>query len=223
MTHTVVNDHSAELSLRKFSQVGYIAVMRRTWGFLAVGLLFSATACSVTITVPVRSPAPKPYPYETTVPSTPLPASPPLVLDACPFLTVAELAWFTGLSDESKPLEQEAHVGGPTEKRFGCLYENARQSAAAAPHLQIVIPAKSSMTSVAFVDDTAKASCREPITAIDGVGDKTVYCESGKDPAKTVLLVGKLSQGEVRLAVLDIAKTRTEAYQAIAKLLAERL
>ncbi|WP_410658533.1 hypothetical protein [Amycolatopsis sp. lyj-112] len=196
--------------------------MRRTWGFLAVGLLFSVTACSITVTVPVRSRAPEPYPYETTVPSTPLPASPPLILDACPFLAVSELAWFTGLSAESKPLEQEAHVGGPTEKRYGCLYESAQQTAAAAPHLQIVVP-KGSTTSVAFVDATAKANCREPITALDGVGDKTVYCESGKDPAKTVLVVGKLSRGEVRLAVLDIAKTRTESYQAIAKLLAERL
>lgn len=195
--------------------------MKRTWGFLVVGLLFPVTACTVTITLPARSPAPAPY--ETTVPTTPLPASPALVLDACPFLAVAEVAQFTGISAEIKPLEQEAHVGGAVEKRYGCLYENADQTAALAPHLQIVIPLKPASTSVAFVDETAKTSCREPSTVVGGVGDKTMYCESGKDPAKAVLLVGKLSRGEVRLAVLDIVKTRPETYETIAKLLAQRL
>ncbi|WP_037315444.1 hypothetical protein [Amycolatopsis orientalis] len=195
--------------------------MKRTWGFLVFGLLFSVTACSITITLPGRSPSPAPY--GTTVPSTPLPASPALVLDACPFLAVAEVARLTGISGEIKPLEQSAHVGGPVEKRYGCLYENAVQPAGLAPHLQIVIPLKPDSTSVAFVDETAKASCREPFTVIGGVGDKTMYCESGKDPAKAVLLVGKLSRGEVRLAVLDIVKARPDAYERIAKLLARRL
>ncbi|WP_181773103.1 hypothetical protein [Amycolatopsis pittospori] len=195
--------------------------MRRTWGFLAVGLLFSVTACTVTITVPARSP--EPAPYETTLPSTPLPASPAVVLDACPFLAVDELAWITGLSTEIRPLEQEAHVDGPQEDRYGCLYENSAQSSALAPHLQIVVPPKGGATVIAVVDDTAKAGCREPITAIAGVGDKAVYCESAKDPAKVIVTVGKLSHGEARLAVLDIVKIRPDAYETVAKLLAERL
>jgi hypothetical protein len=153
--------------------------MKRTWGFLAVGLLFSVTACSFSITVPHRPPPP---PHGSAVSRTPPPVSPDLVLDACPFLAVGEVA-----------------------------------------HLQIVIPLKPDSTSVAFVDETAKASCREPFTTIGGVGDKTMYCESGKDPAKAVLLVGKLSRGEVRLAVLELAKTQPDAYEKIAKLLARRL
>lgn len=196
--------------------------MRRTWGFLAVGLLFLATACSVEIVIPIRSQTTPTSSYKAPTPTTPIPASPATVTDACPFIAVGELAQILGTSAEIEAREQPADVEG-TEKRYSCIYEDIHQSIDDAPRLHITVAPEIGADSTAAVDNTAKAFCREPITTVGGVGDKTVHCEHGTDFTRAYIVVGKLSEGQVRLAFVDLRKSRADVYEAIAKLLAERL
>jgi len=196
--------------------------MRRTWGFLAVGLLFSATACSIEVEIPVRSQTAPTSSHKAATPTKPIPASPATVTDACPFIAVGELAQILGTSAEIQAKEQPADVEG-TEKRYSCLYEDIHQSPDGAPRLHITVAPEIGADSTAAVDNTAKAFCREPITTVGGVGDKTVHCEHGQDFTRAYVAVGKLSNGQVRLALVDLPKYRADVYETIAKLLAERL
>ncbi|MFE5502378.1 MULTISPECIES: hypothetical protein [Amycolatopsis] len=204
--------------------------MRRTWGFLTVGLLFLATACSIEIEIPIRSKttpsssfkAATPTTFKAATPTTPIPVSPATVTDACPFIAVGELAQIIGTSAEIRAQEQPADVEG-TEKRYSCLYEDIHQSPDGAPRLHITVAPEIGAESVTAVDNTMKAFCREPITTVGGVGDKTAHCEQDKDFTRAIVVVGKRSNGQVRLALVDLPKNRADVYEAIAKLLAERL
>ncbi|OXM46208.1 hypothetical protein [Amycolatopsis alba] len=110
-----------------------------------------------------------------------------------------------------------------TEKRYSCLYEDIHQSPDGAPRLHITVAPEIGADSTAAVDNTAKAFCREPITTVGGVGDRTVHCEHGQDSTRAYVAVDKLSNGQVRLALVDLPKYRADVYETIAKLLAERL
>ncbi|MEQ0561480.1 hypothetical protein ABJI51_26245 [Amycolatopsis sp. NEAU-NG30] len=178
----------------------------------------STTAAPATTSAPSSSTSASVSKPKTTT-ATPTPTfaaavSPSKVTGACPFLGSIELRQVVGDGNKSSDESTE----GPAQnvgsgKAYQCTYpgRGAKLYVAALPGG----PSPSAMIG------TLTKKCGEAATPVPGAGDTAARCKMA-DGAEMVV-VGKHSHGQLRVAQLFIAPTRTDVYDSLAKLLGGRL
>lgn len=142
------------------------------------------------------------------------------VTGACPFLGTGELQKLIGTSEDLIATEQPADPTFVTDTEFQCRYEG-----------KYVHPWLLDLWVVAAVHSYGPAKalknyqddCSGPVTSMSGIGEGAYYCDR-KDTDNTAMVVtGKRSHGQNRLAIVYLLKHRAEVYSSVARMLADRL
>ncbi|MGW3994204.1 hypothetical protein ACWEF6_12015 [Amycolatopsis sp. NPDC004772] len=184
---------------------------------VSVTACLAACASPITTALPLLTPA-KPVPPVPPVAVAP-PASPVKITAACPFLGLADLQQLLETSEDLMATEQSVETAVP-DTEFRCRYEGKYvhpwlldlwiSSAAGS------LPPEEAMKNI-------RKDCSGPVTPVPEAGEGAYFCDrAGLDQAEMVVL-GKRSHGENRVAVAYVLKHRKDVYARLAKLLAERL
>ena len=192
--------------------------------FAATCLLTAVTACSggSTTAAPATTSAPpsstsasKPTPTTATpTPTFAAVVSPDKVTGACPFLGGVEIRQITGDGNKGS---NEGTEGEPENvgsgKAYQCSYDGLSASL-------FVVAIPGNQAPAAMIGRLTK-ECREAATPVAGAGDTATRCKT-TDGAEMVV-VGKRSHAQTRVAQLYLAPARTDVYESLAKLLGDRL
>jgi hypothetical protein len=158
-------------------------------------------------------------PSRTPPPFTP-PASPAKVTAACPFLGTAELQQLLGTSEDLIATEQPPDGEFVPGTEFHCRYDGKYVH----PWLlDLWITASAGSYRPAESLENYKKDCAGPVTPVPGAGEGAYFCDRAGTGVAEMVITGKRSQGENRLAIAYMVKHRDEVYAGLAKLLAERL
>ncbi|MEV4052329.1 hypothetical protein AB0J55_14200 [Amycolatopsis sp. NPDC049688] len=169
-------------------------------------------AASPTTAKPATSSA-KPPPF------TP-PASPAKITAACPFLGPAELQELLQTSEDLMATEQPPDRTYVEGTEFQCRYEG-KYVHPWLLDLWIIAAADSYRPAKAL--ENYKKDCSGPATAVSGAGEGAYFCDrTGTDDVEMVI-TGKRSQGQNRLAIAYVVKHRSDVYTRLATTLAARL
>ena len=193
---------------------------------LAVALVTAClAACSTpgapTVPFTVLQTAEKPAPTTTTKPPSFTPAaSPDNVTAACPFLDTAEVQRLLGTSEDIVAAEQPPDSAFAPGTGFHCRYEGKYVHPWLVDLWIITVPDPGRLAESLEYD---KKDCGGPATAVPGAGDGAYFCDRAGTGTVEMVITGKPSHGETRLAVAYLLKHRDEVYTGLAKLLADRL
>ncbi|MFB9690568.1 hypothetical protein [Amycolatopsis plumensis] len=181
----------------------------------------SVTACLAACTSPITTALPLLTPVTPVPPAAVAPpASPVKITAACPLFGPADLQQLLETSEDLMATEQPAAGTSGPGTEFRCRYEGKYvhpwlldlwiSSAADA------LPPEEAMKNI-------RKDCSGPVTAVPEAGEGAFFCDrTGLDQAEMVVL-GKRSHGQNRVAVAYVLKHRKDVYARLAKLLAERL
>jgi hypothetical protein len=177
-----------------------------------------STTAKPATAVTSRTPATtKPPPF--TPPFTP-PASPAKVDGACPFLGLGELQELLGTSEDLLATEQPADPAYVPHTEFQCRYEGKYVH----PWLlDLWIFAAAGSYRPAKAMKNYQADCSGPVTPVPGAGEGAYYCNRKDTDGKAMVITGKRSHGQNRLAIVYLLKQRAEVYTSLARMLADRL
>ncbi|WP_410672576.1 hypothetical protein [Amycolatopsis sp. cmx-4-68] len=173
-----------------------------------------STTAKPATTVTSRTPTTtKPPPF------TP-PASPAKVDGACPFLGLGELQELLGTSEDLLATEQPADPAYVPHTEFQCRYEGKYVH----PWLlDLWIFAAAGSYRPATAMKNYQADCSGPVTPVPGVGEGAYYCNRKDTDGKAMVITGKRSHGQNRLAIVYLLKHRAEVYTSLARMIADRL
>jgi hypothetical protein len=173
-------------------------------------VLLTSEKPGTTTKPPSRTPPP---------PFTP-PASPAKVTAACPFLGTAELQQLLGTSEDLIATEQPPDGQFVPGTEFHCRYEGKYVH----PWLlDLWITASAGSYRPAESLENYRKDCGGPVTPVPGAGEGAYFCDRAGTGVAEMVITGKRSQGENRLAIAYVVKHRDEVYAGLAKLLAGRL
>jgi hypothetical protein len=179
----------------------------------------SATTKPSTTAKPTTAVTGKPPATTEPPPFTP-PASPVKVTAACPFLGTGELQEVLGTSEDLLATEQPADPTFVPHTEFQCRYEGKYVH----PWLlDLWIFAAAGSYRPARSMKNYQADCSGPVTAVPGVGEGAYYCDRKDTDGKAMVITGKRSHGQNRLAIVYLLKHRGEVYTSLARMLADRL
>jgi hypothetical protein len=216
-------------------------------GILATaGVLALLTACSTPAPAPVANTTTSVAPSTTkpagtsvapnlgngpgsrppTTPQPPPPHSPDKVASACPFLGVTESSAVMGVVLDTYAVE-EAPSRDRDATTYHCNYASRTGGRQLLDLYVTVIPGTGQLAGL--VKDWTKP-CLEPATPIAGVDGTTRTCKlndnvagNGRGYGDVLLLVGKKSHGQTRLAQLVLRPFPADVYTKLAQLLSDRL
>jgi hypothetical protein len=203
--------------------------MGRIRGGFAVVLAGVCLAGCSTVVAGVASPAVPPVAVRSTSavppttasppPFTP-PASPVKVTAACPFLGTAELQELLQTSEDLMATEQPPDQTFVENTEFQCRYEGKYVH----PWLlDLWIIAAEHSYGPAKALESNKKDCGGPATAIPGAGEGAYFCDRAGTDDVEMVITGKRSQGQNRLAIAYVVKHRSDVYTRLATTLAARL
>ncbi|MEU7787082.1 hypothetical protein [Amycolatopsis sp. NPDC049159] len=195
--------------------------MRSLRGILAAAcLLTCVAACSGGSTTTAAAPsappssttASKPKPTPTPVPPTFTPVvSPAKLTGACPLLGNVELAQVLGVAwNTREPSEMPPEQIGPG-KAFRCSY----------PVGELYVLAVSGGKSPAAMVKQLESECSEPPKPVAGAGEVASYCYG--TGYSSLVVVAKHAHGQLRVAEVEMGRSRADVCESLAKLLGERL
>ncbi|SEF19986.1 hypothetical protein SAMN05421837_101182 [Amycolatopsis pretoriensis] len=189
--------------------------MGRSGAALVAVMTVLCTACSTSTPTPPAPDAPSAtLPVATAKKAAPPPftppASPAIVVRACPFLGTTELQRILETSEDIIMTEQPPDPAFPPGTQFQCRYEGKYVS----PWLLDLW-----ISTAALAD--GKRDCTGPVTVLPGVGDGAFFCDMAGDAE--LVATGKRSHGQDRIAVIHLRKHRADVYTTLAETLAGRL
>jgi hypothetical protein len=189
--------------------------------FAAACLLTCVTACSggSTTAAPATTSAPpsstsasKPKPATTTAPPAFAPAvSPAKVTGACPFLGNVEFAQVLGTAwNVREPSEMPPEPIGPG-KAFRCSYAFG----------ELYVLAVAGGKSASSMLTQLQSECDDPAKPVPGAGESASYCYG--TGASSLVFVAKHAHGQLRVAEIEMGRSRADVCESLAKLLGDRL
>ncbi|WP_290061650.1 hypothetical protein [Amycolatopsis solani] len=194
--------------------------MRSLRGILAAAcLLTCVAACSSgTTTTAASTPPPpattsvsKPKPTTTPTPTFTPAVSPAKLTGACPLLGNVELAQLLGVAwNAREPSEMPPEPIGPG-KAFRCSY----------PVGELYVLAVSGGKSPDAMLKQLQSECDDAAKPVPGAGEAASYCY-GKGYSSLVM-VAKHAHGQLRVAEVEMGRSRADVCESLAKLLGERL
>jgi len=195
--------------------------MRSLRGILAAACLLTCVAAcsggSTTTTAAAPPPPPpststsKPKPATTPTPTFTPAVSPAKLTGACPLLGNVEFAQLLGVAwNAREPSEMPPEPIGPG-KAFRCSY----------PTGELYVLAVSGGKSPAAMVKQLESECADPAKPVAGAGELASYCY-GKGYSSLVV-VAKHAHGQLRVAEVEMGRSRADVCESLAKLLGERL
>ena len=188
--------------------------------FAAACLLTCVTACSggSTTAAPATTSAPpsstsvsKPKPATTAPPAFAPAVSPAKVTGACPFLGNAEFAQVLGTAwNVREPSEMPPEPIGPG-KAFRCSYAFG----------ELYVLAVAGGKPASSMVKQLQSECDDPAKPVPGAGETASYCYGSG--ASSLVFVAKHAHGQLRVAEIEMGRSRADVCESLAKLLGDRL
>ena len=137
--------------------------------------------------------------------------SPAKLTGACPLLGNVELAQILGVAwNAREPSEMPPEQIGPG-KAFRCSY----------PVGELYVLAVSGGKSPAAMVKQLESECAEPARPVAGAGEVASYCYG--TGYSSLVVVAKHAHGQLRVAEVEMGRSRADVCESLAKLLGERL